>query len=136
MAQGGDTLWFSEYDDEAVEFVPGVTLTLRYWRDQHLACDQAASVFSPPRGDQLIVISEGVLEGEPVQGVRYPSPEHMSGWWITTDRYNGDLATLQTVHAYHLMARRPDLTRYLALTYGFRFYSENSEIRFDPKAMT
>lgn len=136
VAEGDDLLCFWEYNADAVEFVPGVTLTLRYWRDQHLACDQAASVFSPPRGDQLIVISEGVLEGEPVQGVRYPSPAHMSGWWITTDRYNGDVETLKTLHAYHLTARRPDLARYLALTYGFRFYSENGEIRFDPKAMT
>ncbi|MGZ3182659.1 MAG: immunity protein Imm33 domain-containing protein [Telluria sp.] len=136
MAEGDDLLSFWEYDDEAVTFVPGITLTLRYWRDQHLVCDQAVSVFSPPRVDQLVVVSDGVLEGEPVQGVRYPSPEHMSGWWITTDRYNGDVATLKTLHAYHLTATRPDLARYLGLAYGFRFYSEDGRTQFDPKAMT
>lgn len=136
MAEGEGVLCFWEYSSDAVEFVPGVTLTLRYWRDQHMVCDRSVSMFSPPRGNQLIVISDGVLEGESVQGVRYPSPEHMSGWWITTDRYNGDVATLKTIHAYHLTARRPDLARYLALAFGFRFYSENDEIRFDPNAMT
>jgi hypothetical protein len=92
-------------------------------------------VFTAPLGSAYRDFGGG-FGGEPVQGVRYPSPEHMSGWWITTDRYNGDVATLKTLHAYHLTARRPDLTRYLALAYGFRFYSEASEIRFDPKAMT
>lgn len=136
MAKDDDELHFWEYEADGEKFVPGVTLTLRYWRDQHLACEEGKSLFSPPRGDQLVVISEGVFDDEPVQGVRYPSPEHMSGWWITTDWYNGDVATLKTVHAYHLTAQRPDLARYLALSYGFRFYSESAEIRFDPKVMT
>lgn len=32
-----------------------------------------------PAPDQLVVMSEGVYEGDVVEGVRYPSPEHMSG---------------------------------------------------------
>lgn len=71
--------------------------------------------------NQLVVVSDGVLEGDPVEGVRYPSPEHMSGWWITTDRYNGDIGTLKTEHAYHILEKRPDLAKYMLLPYGFRF---------------
>jgi hypothetical protein len=27
----------------------------------------------------MVIISEGVYEGKPVEGIRYPSPDHMSG---------------------------------------------------------
>lgn len=126
---------FWEYAAGASDFVPGVSQTVRFWSDQHSVCELAKSVFLPPQGNQLVVISDGVMQGKAVQGVRYPSPTHMSGWWITSDCYNGDLATLKTIHAYHLTATRPDLARYLALSNGFRFYSATNEIRFDPKAM-
>lgn len=51
----------------------------------------------------------------------------MSGWWITTDRYNEDTGTLRGVHLYHVINARPDLARYLALAHGFRFSTEHSE---------
>lgn len=73
--------------------------------------------------EQLIVISSGIYEGTvPVEGVRYPSPPHMSGWWLTTDEYDGNLASLKTVHAHHIIEERPELAIYLALPFGYRFY--------------
>lgn len=128
-------LCFWEYEPEAVNYVPGISNTLRYWRDQHQVCAMATSIYDPPNAEQLIVISEGVFERDDVQGVRYPSPNHMSGWWITTDRYDGNVSSLKTVHAYHLTAKRPDLAKFIALTYGYRFYSDNGEVRFDPKVI-
>jgi hypothetical protein len=83
----------------------------------------------------LITVSEGVFEGDDVQGVRYRLPSHMSGWWITTVRYNGALSSLKNVHEYLLTASRPDLTRFLALAVGYRFYSDNGEVKFDPKTI-
>jgi hypothetical protein len=125
-----------EYSAGATEFVPGVTLALGYWRDQHEVCDRYAAEFTPPRPDQLVVISDGVLEGDAVQGVRYRSPEHMSGWWITTDRYNGDVASLRREHLYHLTAARADLARYVALPFGFRFdLAHHEDVWFDPKTL-
>ena len=121
-----------EYNPEATDFVPGATLTLTYWRDQHEICEKLGARFSPPRPDKLAVISRGVLEGDPVQGVRYPSPDHMSGWWITTDRYDGNINTLKNEHLYHVTAARPDLARYIALPYGFRFdLSQGEDVWFD-----
>ncbi|WP_157201578.1 hypothetical protein [Massilia sp. Root418] len=89
---------FWEYRPDAREYVPGISNTLRYWREQHEVCNAIGSVFSPPNAEQLITVSEGVFEGDDVQGVRYRSPSHMSGWWITTDRYNGALSSLKNVH--------------------------------------
>ncbi|HYP07554.1 MAG TPA: hypothetical protein VER03_15080 [Bryobacteraceae bacterium] len=91
LRAGDGALEVWEYDAEATDFVPGADLALTYWRDQHRVCNQAGAPFRPPRPDRLTVVDEWVMEGLPVQAVRYPSPEHMSGWWITTDRYNGDV---------------------------------------------
>ena len=110
-----------EYKADATDFIKGANLTLRYWRDQHVTCKLLGAEFHPPRPDKLTVISDGVLEGAAVEGVRYPSPDHMSGWWITTGLYNGDIKTLKRQHTYHVTAARPELARYLALPAGFRF---------------
>ncbi len=74
----------------------------------------------------------GVVEGDAVEGVRYPSPEHMSGWWITTDRYDGDSKSLTLHHLHHLVEWRPDIAPYLALPFGFRFIlGEAEHVWFD-----
>jgi hypothetical protein len=112
-----------EYNAEATGFVRGANLTLRYWRDQHIVCKLHESEFNPPRPDQLTVISKGVLEGLPVKAVRYPSPIHMSGWWIVTDEYDQNIKSLKNEHTYHITAARPELAKYLALPQGFRFDS-------------
>lgn len=132
--EGFKTLETWEYNREATEFIQGANLTLRYWREQHLICQQYGAEFKPPRPDKLTVISKGVLEGLPVQGVRYPSPDHMSGWWITTDQYDGDINSLKNQHTYHVTAARPDLIKYLALPAGFRFdLSVKDDVWLDEK---
>lgn len=110
-----------EYDATATQFREGAELALKYWREQHDVCARASANFAPPRPDQLVVVSDGVLEGDAIKAVRYPSPEHMSGWWMVTDRYNGDVNSMRQEHMYHLTARRPDLAPYIALPFGYRF---------------
>jgi len=124
---GRNTLETWEYKADASDFVKGANLTLCYWRDQHIICKLHEAEFRPPRPDKLTVVSDGVLEGAPVEGVRYPSPDHMSGWWITTDQYNGDIKTLKHQHTYHVTAARPELAKYLALPDGFRFNLAGTE---------
>jgi hypothetical protein len=56
----------------------------------------------------------------------------MSGWWITTDRYDGNVTSLKQEHLYHVTARRPDLAPYIALPYGFRFdFAAREDVWFD-----
>ncbi|UXY14185.1 hypothetical protein N8I74_12745 [Chitiniphilus purpureus] len=135
LTEGESNAEFFEYNQDATEFMPGLDFTLFAWMEQHKICNNAGSTFSPPRPDKLVVISEGVYEGEQVEGVRYPSPDHMSGWWITTNKYNGNVETLKTVHAYHLTKNRPDLLGYLAMEYGYRFESNSKKTWFDSKAI-
>jgi hypothetical protein len=118
-----------EYNQEGTEFIPGATLTLTYWYQQHDICQKANAQFLPPNPQQLVAISQGVLEGDPTGGARFISPSHMSGWWITTDRYDGNVGTLKVLHLHHVTAVRPDLVRYLALPYGHRFEQDNDQER-------
>ncbi|MEO6394167.1 MAG: hypothetical protein ABIP75_20100 [Pyrinomonadaceae bacterium] len=130
VESGALEVW--EYDAQAIDFVKGASLTLRYWKDQHDICEKYGAAFEPPRPDVLTVISPGVLEGLPVYGVRYPSPGHMSGWWITTDQYDGNLSNLTHEHTYHVTAACPELSRYLALPYRFCFdLSAGEAVWFD-----
>jgi hypothetical protein len=129
--EGRLDLWESDFDPE--RFVPGVTRTLATWRDQHRACGEAGAEFAPPRPDALAAVSDGVLEGDPVEGVRYPSSAPMSGWFLTTERYTGDVATMRCEHLYHVARARPDLVAYLALPGGFRFFAgPDGGVWFDP----
>lgn len=126
-------LMAAEFDAQTASFIPGVSSAVECWEVQHQLCERLGARFAPSRLDQLVVISDGVLNSkEPVQGVRYPSPAHMSGWWITSNRYNGDTASLQTTHTYHVVAARPGLAPYLALPYGFRFdFAVAEDVWFD-----
>ena len=87
-------------------------------------CLKYKSSFIITNPNDLIVIDEGVLSGELVEGVRYASPDHMSGWWITSKKYSGDISGLRTEHVKHLYEKRPDLIKFLGLDYGFRFFQE------------
>ncbi len=92
-------------------------------------CEHYRADYFPVSSEQLVVISDGVYEGMPVEGVRYPSPGHMSGWWLTTEEYNGDVNSLKTVHFYHIQEKRPDLAVYMALPFGYRFQIGGPEER-------
>lgn len=89
---------------------------------QKECCEHYGAIYAPIDPEQLVVISDGVYDSSiPLEGIRYPSPEHMSGWWLTTDRYNGDTDTLITVHFHHIYSKRPDIAIYMALPFGYRF---------------
>jgi hypothetical protein len=88
---------------------------------QEAACARHGAAYTPVDPSQMCAVSDGVYEGEPAQGVRYAAPPHMTGWYITTARYNGDHKTLKVEHAAHVIGRRPDIAVFLALPPGYRF---------------
>lgn len=91
-------------------------------KSQRDCCENYRADYSPVDPEQLVVISDGVYEGAvPVEGIRYPSPDHMSGWWLTTNEYNGDSNTLKNVHFHHILEKRPEIAIYMALPFGYRF---------------
>ncbi len=74
--------------------------------------------------DRLVAVSDGVLQGLPVEGVRYNSPEHMTGWWLTDEKFDGNIENIKTVHLRHVLEARPELFKFLSLPHGTRFYQE------------
>lgn len=112
-------LW--EFDDEWNDVVPGAERALRFWHDQAEVCRSVGAAFHPPLATTMAAVSSGVLDGQAVDGIRYPSPSHMSGWYLTTDLYNGDINTMSVIHLHHVTHARPDLARYLALPFGYFF---------------
>lgn len=102
--------------------------------EQKNCCDHFGAEFSPIEESQLVAISKGIYEGvNPVEGVRYPSPDHMSGWWLTTDEYDGNVESIVTVHFSHIVEKRPELALYMALPHGYRFFlgGEEDNVWFD-----
>ena len=118
-----------EGDAKGTGFVGGVETAIKVVDDQETECKKLGVDCVFPTFSQMLVTSIGVYDGLPLQGVRYPSPPHMCGWWITTDLYNGDIKSLVTEYYYHIAFKRPDILRYLALPSGYRFnMGQNGEI--------
>ncbi|AZA80219.1 hypothetical protein EG359_10380 [Chryseobacterium joostei] len=97
-------------------------------RNQSEICSHYGLSIIFPNFNQMVVISQGVYEGKDIEGIRYESPEHMSGWWLITDDYNDNIESLMTVHYHHIAFSRPDILKYLALPFGYRFLIENDEV--------
>lgn len=86
---------------------------------------------------QKVAISAGVLDGLPIEAVRYPSPYHMTGWWLTTTEYDGNVKTIKPVPCHDIAFNRPDIFKYLALPFGYRFFcGEETDIWFDEKVVS
>ena len=124
-----------EYNQDATAFVLGASLAVRYWHEQNCMCLAFHARFDPPVFSQATVISAGVIEGLPVEGVRYPWGERMSGWLLVTKEWDGRMESLQRHHTYHVTAARPELAQYLALPRGFRFdLTQGERVWFDAEA--
>lgn len=90
-----------------------------------------------PRIGQKIAFSKEICEGSEINAVRYIAPEHMSGWYLTSNSYNGDINSLQVDYLYFLLKKRPDLAGYLSLPFGYRFFKSNNEtdVWFDEEVL-
>jgi hypothetical protein len=119
------------------ELVSGCENSIEIMNSQIEICETYSSKLTFTKVNQNIVISDGVLDGRLVEAVKYEAPEHMSGWYITTDLYNDDINTLQQIQLPDLMLKRPELVKFLALDNGFRFVvdKENIEVWFDEEVL-
>ncbi len=126
-----------EIDKNGEIFNEGVDYALEVVSEQEIICKKFHVQPLFPLFNQKIVISVGVYEGLDVEAVRYPSPDHMTGWWLTTELYNGNTDSLNVVHYYHLAFSRPDIIKYLALPFGYRFIKDKEyDIWFDDNVLS
>jgi len=117
-----------EANSDGSGFNKGCDTAISIVRSQSETCSYYGLVPQFPNFNQMVVISKGVYEGNDIEGIRYESPDHMSGWWLITDDYNDDIKSLKTVHYSHVAFARPDILKYLAIPFGYRFLMENGNI--------
>lgn len=117
----GDALIANEFDEKSGEFKRGVSRALTVLREQQVLCRVVGSKFNPPRLDQNIVITEGVESGDGFRGIRYSAPDHMSGWWLLTARYEGADSAKRSLCIKDLILLRPDVIPFLAIEKGMGF---------------
>jgi len=113
-------LWETSYNGQ--EFVEGVDYAIRITYDQEDTCRKFNVIPVFPTFSQNIVISKGVYDSLDIEAVRYESPSHMTGWWLTTDLYDDNIESLMNVHFYHIAFNKPEILKFLALPFGYRFY--------------
>ncbi|WP_077415941.1 hypothetical protein [Chryseobacterium sp. JV274] len=120
-----------EVNSDGTDFNKGCDTTISVVREQSEICRQHNFIPLFPNFNQSVVISDGVYEGKNIEGIRYDSPQDESGWYLITDDYNDDIKSLKMVHFYHVAFARPDILKYLAIPFGYRFVMEigNIEIR-------
>jgi hypothetical protein len=134
---GEDLYSLYEVNSAGEDYVEGVDHAIKVVSEQKHECSKIGVTPSFPAFNQMIAISKGVYEGLPTEAVRYPSPVHMSGWWLTTDLYNEKIESMMIVHYYHVAFKRPDVVKYLALPFGYRFLvgAGNDDVWYDPKTL-
>ncbi|MGH1516098.1 immunity protein Imm33 domain-containing protein [Chryseobacterium sp. JK1] len=120
-----------EVNSEGSDFNKGCDTAISVVRHQGEICWQESFIPLFPNFNQSIVISDGVYEGKDIEGIRYDSPQDECGWYLITDDYNNDIKSLKVVHFYHVAFSRPDILKYLAIPFGYRFLMKegNVEIR-------
>lgn len=109
-------------------FNKGCDTAISVVRQQGEICWQQNLIPLFPNFNQSVVISDGVYEGRDIEGIRYDSPSDESGWYLITDDYNDDIKSLKMVHFYHVAFARPDILKYLAMPFGFRFIMKEGNI--------
>lgn len=117
-----------EVNADGSDFNRGCDTAISVIRKQSELCSHYGLPVQFPNFSQMVVISKGVYEGKDIEGIRYESPEHMSGWWLITDDYDDNIESLMTVHFHHVVFSRPDIVKYLALPFGYRFLMDNGNI--------
>ena len=109
-------------------FIKGGETAITVIRSQSEICSEYSEVTIFPNFSQNIVISKGVYEGKNIEGIRYESPGHMCGWWLITDDYDDNVDSLMNVHYFDVAFKRPDILKYLALPFGYRFLMDKGQV--------
>ena len=99
-----------------------LTLTTTFFNEQFDFCKKHNLTPEIPLLAQKIAVSKEIYNGSEVNGVRYEAPQYMTGWYLTSNSYNGDVKSLQVESIFYLIKARPDLVKYLAIPIGYRFY--------------
>ncbi len=122
-----------EHNPDWSAYIRGISLAASYVAEQHATCAQNGEEMCAPPAHYWCMVSGGVLEDEPVDGARYAADDEISGWYLTTEKYDGNVTSMRWMRLYEVTSVRPDVARYLALPHGYWFNQrdDNEPIGFD-----
>ena len=110
-----------------------------YWNshieNQKDICKKYNSKWRPVNKKWIIGVSKN-LEKDPINGLRHPSENGTTGWFIWTGEYQETNDFFQPMCAEHLLEKRPEIIKYLGLEVGFRFLADKKgyeDIWYDEK---
>ena len=98
-------------------------------------CKKYNSKWRPVNKKWIIGVSKN-LEKDPINGLRHPSENGTTGWFIWTGEYQETNDFFQPMCAEHLLEKRPEIIKYLGLEVGFRFLTDKKgyeDIWYDEK---
>ncbi len=99
-----------------------ISFTLQLMKDQIKICDSVGVSPNFPSISQKIAIMEDVYNGSEVNAVRYDEPSHMTGWYLTSNAYSGDIKELSVDYLFYILKEQPRIGKFLALPDGYRFF--------------
>lgn len=129
--EDGKFLDILELNQEGNRFVPGASFACQLWQKQNEMNEHFELEFTPPTGNQTILISKNVWDGKlPVYAERIPTDkkEH-SGWFFYHSKEEQNRKNLFRYQSlYHLADIRPELLPFVAFPIGTSFQITESGI--------
>lgn len=120
----GTILEVYEFDSNMENWIIGAETAITLIEEQREVCRGVNVQSDMPKIMQKIAFNTEVLSNKDVKGRRYHEPSHMSGWYIITDEFNGDIKTLNVWPLIDFVKHRKDLVKFLALPEGMSFETE------------
>ena len=99
-----------------------LVLIRKYELTQKKICADYGAIYCPAPKDGIIGISSQAKKGEePIHGLRHPSVNGTTGWYIWSGEYSDDPNFFEPIHVKHLEEFYASIIKYLGLPPGWRF---------------
>jgi len=129
----GGRYTLSELSRDGRRFIRGIDHAVEIWSAQQSVCEETNTPYTPVSAWQLAAVSDDFYELDYVQGLRLPSPPHMSGWWLWDETAEEvDFSKFATVHVHHCIVSNPGIAMFLGLPAHFRFFQCIGMVLPDP----
>jgi hypothetical protein len=109
------------------------------WTTQQLdTCKEYGCTFLESDPNSKVGLAVSTLGALPVNGLRHPPTENMSGWFIWCGaELSEDQNFFSPLHVLHLEEKCPEVLRFLGLPAGYRFLlaGDHVDVWSDPKLL-
>ncbi len=91
-------------------------------KKQKIVCAEYNAPYKEINENDIIGVGGGIEEGiMPINGLRHPTSNGQTGWFIWGGKYSDNDDFFKPMHAMHLVEMHPEIAPYLGLDQGWRF---------------